>query len=255
MSGPLEYVEVLMAGKDSACHGEAYIVVSDGRSTERVMQSGAAQVFAERLHGFSRLHGDDHRIMVEKARNKGVMKWVAGREGNVIFDVLCVTEDARLEQAAAAKTAVKEAKAAAVQTAAKRANTAAVQTTVKQANAAPARAAAKQARTVQAPARMNRMNLVNREIAMVQPRVLAANPGGGPALPELQACKKKQPHYLRPATPGMTRQLASMKTRAFTNGGRMPGYGSCGNYCVSRLSSTNLSAIDIAKTLTLSQLR
>ena len=216
-----------MSGEGSPCHEESYVIVFDGAANEKIMKGDDQRMFAEMMHGFHRTHQSDYKAMVKGVRKKGVLKWVAGDKGNVIFDTLCVAEDAGLEQAEAADP---------------------VKRAAKQDKPAPAKAAANQARAVQAPARMN---LVNQ--AMTGKDLLVANPTSQPALPELQACKKKQPYYLRPATPGMARQLGSAKTRAFVNGGRLPGQGSCGNYCVSRLSSTSLSAIDIAKSRALAQ--
>ena len=235
MSRPLEYVEVLLTGKDSPCYEEAYIIVSDGENAERVTRSKATQVFEERLHGFSLVHGDDHRAMVEKVRNRGIVKWVAGPGGNVIFDMLCVTE--KVEAAIDAEVKVAPAKAAVTE----RAQAAPVQKRVEITIAAQPEAAVVQPRRL-AP-------------AVAPAAAPAAAPAVAPVPTQHQACKKKRHCYLRPATPGMTRQLASVKTRAFANGGRLPGHGSCGSYCVSRVPSTNLSAIDIAKNLTLSQLR
>ena len=67
------------------------------------------------------------------------------------------------------------------------------------------------------------------------------------AKPQIMVCKKQEPCYLGLATPGMTRQLGSVKTRAFVNGGNLPGEGRCNNYCISKFASTNLTAVDIAK--------
>ena len=64
---------------------------------------------------------------------------------------------------------------------------------------------------------------------------------------QIMVCKKQEPCYLGLATPGMTRQLGSVKTRAFVNGGNLPGEGRCNNYCISKFASTNLTAVDIAK--------
>ena len=240
-----------MSGEGSPCHEESYVIVFDGAANEKIMKGDDQRMFAEMMHGFHRTHQSDYKAMVKGVRKKGVLKWVAGDKGNVIFDTLCVAEDAGLEQAEAAdpvKRAAKQDKPAPAKAAAKQDKPAPVKRAAKQDKPAPAKAAANQARAVQAPARMN---LVNQ--AMTGKDLLVANPTSQPALPELQACKKKQPYYLRPATPGMARQLGSAKTRAFVNGGRLPGQGSCGNYCVSRLSSTSLSAIDIAKSRALAQ--
>ena len=67
------------------------------------------------------------------------------------------------------------------------------------------------------------------------------------AKPQIMVCKKQEPCYLGLSTPGMTRQLGSVKTRAFVNGGNLPGEGRCNNYCISKFASTNLTAVDIAK--------
>jgi hypothetical protein len=77
--------------------------------------------------------------------------------------------------------------------------------------------------------------------------VMVAPPPPPPPQPQIMVCKKQEPCYLGLATPGMTRQLGSVKTRAFVNGGNLPGEGRCNNYCISKFASTNLTAVDIAK--------
>ena len=86
------------------------------------------------------------------------------------------------------------------------------------------------------------------QIEAVQMRVvMVAPPPPPPPQPQIMVCKKQEPCYLGLATPGMTRQLGSVKTRAFVNGGNLPGEGRCNNYCISKFASTNLTAVDIAK--------
>ena len=88
MSRPLKYVEVLMVGKDSPCHGEAYVVVSDGVATEKTLRHETHQMFLDRMYGFSKEHAADYKVLVDNVKTKGVLKWVAGAQGNVIFDMM-----------------------------------------------------------------------------------------------------------------------------------------------------------------------
>ena len=203
-----------MSGNDSPCHENSYVIVVDGdgdANEKKITKSD--NMFTERMHGFSITHPSDYNIMVERAKEKGVLKWVAQESGNVISDILC-TEDLAVAAAEPVTQAVAVAAAEPV--------TQAV------------------------------------EFGFLAEEFLAEDAKKGirvdiPNIGQSLVCKRKQHCYLRPATPGMTRQLGSAKTHAFVNGGRLPGQGSCGKYCVSRFSSNNLSAIDIAKSRALAQ--
>ena len=231
-----------MSGEGSPCHEESYVIVFDGAANEKIMKGDDQRMFAEMMHGFHRTHQSDYKAMVKGVRKKGVLKWVAGDKGNVIFDTLCVGETTEAALAAmeepAAVAAVEEPVAAAME---EPAAVAAVEEPVAAAMEEPAAVAAMEVAVaaVEEPVAVAAMEAVQ-----------AANPRNAR---QSLVCKRNQPYYLRPATPGMARQLGSAKTRAFVNGGRLPGQGSCGNYCVSRLSSTSLSAIDIAKSRALAQ--
>jgi len=59
--------------------------------------------------------------------------------------------------------------------------------------------------------------------------------------------------YLKPATPGNTRRVLNAKVRAFVRGGNLPGQGRCNNYCVSKLATTSLTAVDLAKSMAMTR--
>ena len=231
MGQPLEYLEVLMTGNDSPCHGEAYVRVFNGEAPDTVRRSDNLLMFTEWMNGFLRTHPGDYQTMTEKVRSKGALKWVSTDDGAVIFEMLCVGEMLDVTTLNTKEEPVEE--------------------NAEKRKAAPVEKPEKAEQTV-----LTQQKRIAKQAEVRFPKleVLAAKPEVVPAQPRVPMCVKRQPHYLRPATPGMTRQIASVTTRAFTNGGRLPGQGPCGNYCVSRLSTTNLSAIDIAKTQTLSRL-
>lgn len=253
MSRPLRYVEVLMSGKGSPCHEESYVIVFDGDANEKIMKGDDQWMFAEMMHGFHRTHQPDYKAMVKGVRKKGVLKWVAGDKGNVIFDMLCVEEtDVELGFAPRLLTAHSkfDHNAPRLLTAHGKFDHNAPQLLTahgKIDHNAPEKLVALAA--MKEPAELGFAPQLVALATMKEPAVVAANPGN---TRQSLVCKN-QPCYLRPAIPGMARQLGDAKTRAFVNGGRLPGQGSCGNYCVSRLSSTSLSAIDIAKSRALAQ--
>ena len=224
MSITLRYTEVLMSGNDSPCHENSYVIVVDGdgdANEKKITKSD--NMFTERMREFSITHPSDYNIMVERAKEKGVLKWVAQESGNVISDMLCVEAREEPEPEPVAVAAVQ---------------------------------AAAEPRMVRADEVLEQDIEPGKEINGAEEKgqaVTMAKIVDIPNIGQSLVCKRKQHCYLRPATPGMTRQLGSAKTHAFVNGGRLPGQGSCGNYCVSRFSSNNLSAIDIAKSRALAQ--
>ena len=59
--------------------------------------------------------------------------------------------------------------------------------------------------------------------------------------------------YLKPVTPGNTSRVLNAKVRAFVRGGNLPGQGRCNNYCVSKLATTSLTAVDLAKSMAMAR--
>jgi hypothetical protein len=301
----LRYTEVLMSGNDSPCHEISYVIVVDGdgdANEKKITKSD--NMFTERMHGFSITHPFDYNLMVERAKEKGVLKWVAQESGNVISDILCtevLTEPVDLAEpvtlaVAAAEPRMIDETALVLEVLAEPVDLAAAEP-VTQAVAVAAAEPVTQAVAVAAAEPVTQAvavaaaddafgemrtfgdafeaernfqvadtmemvnvgaNMVDEEIDQIRTMILdegeiMAKIVDIPNIGQSLVCKRKQHCYLRPATPGMTRQLGSAKTHAFVNGGRLPGQGSCGNYCVSRFSSNNLSAIDIAKSRALAQ--
>ena len=66
-------------------------------------------------------------------------------------------------------------------------------------------------------------------------------------------CNTMTSCYLKPATPGNTRQVLNAKVRAFVRGGNLPGQGRCNNYCVSKSATTSLTAVDLAKSMAMAR--
>ena len=66
-------------------------------------------------------------------------------------------------------------------------------------------------------------------------------------------CNTMTSCYLKPATPGNTRQVLNAKIRAFVRGGNLPGQGRCNNYCVSKSATTSLTAVDLAKSMAMAR--
>jgi len=201
------FLEVMHTGPDSPCEGNAYITTIDGEDTNNFMKHDNPETFKTSMTQFCEVHNDDYNKMVKMAKKRGVLKWVAGDGSNKITHMQCVEEVVKPEVV--------------------------------------------QIEVVKPEVVKPEVVIVKPEV--VKPEVVKMRAVSVPikkaieAKQQIMVCKKQEPCYLGLATPGMTRQLGSVKTRAFVNGGNLPGEGRCNNYCISKFASTNLTAVDIAK--------